>query len=1098
MKSWAHFRNSKISVLVAGIALIACIFATGKPQADDTAVTASNWGRVTAPVAGTHESAATYSSAELFAGPNKFGDYFSGVLPNGKIVKPAGISTQIGMNPLGAALTPDGKFLITSNDDERDGTLTSLQNPTNKGGYSLTVVDTATMKVISQINTTAKFFVGLVVTGSGPYTAWVSGGPDNDVKLFTIDQNGAISAGTPAKIVIAPILPSDKGYVSNYTPDAALNTADGSGNKPPVPSGFDRVNGAKITFPAGSALSSDGRFLYVACNGDNSIAVIDVGLRQVVRRAQAGYFPYGVSTSRFGDKVFVTNWGITEYKFAKPTYDATTGKLTAVATTGQNQPDGFYVAPTSTSGTNPQTSSISVLDAPGGNGGALSLIGSLYQGHQLDELFHVGDTHPSATAVIHQGSLDVLYVAKANSDSLGIVKLHNNESDKEAKIKKAAFDTVYDNDSSGLRQLADFDLSPISLILNDGHPVHGAYPNALVASPDNQRLYVAEAGLNSVAVLDVSSPFEPVLVGRIPTGWYPTALALSPDGKTLYVVNAKGIGEDVNPNTNTSSGSPAPTGLVSFPGVDSNFIFGTVQKVDLTSVNLDTTSVLANNYALHDPSDTSVVPIGGAPSPKIKHVFFILHENKTFDSMLGNLGGPFGAFASTTFNNKDGSAYTNGQYTGVSLNLQQLAKKFAAAGNYYSDSEESDAGHQFAASGTATDWTEKTLLVKSGRGLLVNKNFEPEDYPEGGYIFNNAARNGVSFKDYGALIRIEGTDTGTSTPTLLNDPSSGLAGFPQLQANNFDVTNPLVNLGDVASSTQGLGQSYFLKLPILSILGGHNPNGEARLDRNYPGYNFNISDQRRALEFIKDFDRMVTAGTLPQFVYIYQPNDHTGGVQAPNSATVGSGSALQEIADGDVGLGMVVNHIMKSPIYYNAQTGEGSAIFVTFDDAQSSIDHIHPHRTPLVVVSPYAKPGYLGLKHYVTASIVKTEELLLGLPPNNLGDLFATDLRDLFQPTYNGLTAADVPVTLSALTYKPSPEGKRIWALARHLDLSGPDRDSARLGVLTRMSIRADELHREALRTHQLTASSYRSTQARLYASAWNLVHTTKPRDIDD
>jgi hypothetical protein len=464
--------------------------------------------------------------------------------------------------------------------------------------------------------------------------------------------------------------------------------------------------------------------------------------------------------------------------------------------------------------------------------------------------------------------------------------------------------------------------------------------------------------------------------------------------------------------------------------------------------------------------------------------------------MLGNMGGQFGAFASTTFNNKDGSAYVNGQYTGVSLNLQQLAKSFAVTGNYYSDSEESDAGHQFAASGTATDWTEKTLLVKSGRGLLVNKNFEPEDYPEGGYIFNNAARNGVSFKDYGALIRIEGTDTGTSVPTSLNDPPSGLAGFPQLQADNFSVTNPLLNLGDVNSSAQGLGQSYFLKLPILSILGSTNPNGEPRLDRNYPGYNFNISDQRRAQEFIQDFDRMVSAGTLPQFVYIYQPNDHTGGIQSPNAAAVGGGSALQEIADGDVGLGMVVNHIMNSPGYYNAQTGEGIAVFITFDDAQASLDHIHPHRTPLIVVSPYAKPGYLGLKHYVTASIVKTEELLLGLPPNNLGDLFATDLRDLFQPVYNGITADKVPVTRSALNYKPSGEGRKIWALVRNLDLSGPDRDSARLGALIRLSIRADELHCEAALKHTLQSSSYKSAQARLYRVALKVV-ATPVRDSD-
>ena len=105
------------------------------------------------------------------------------------------------------------------------------------------------------------------------------------------------------------------------------------------------------------------------------------------------------------------------------------------------------------------------------------------------------------------------------------------------------------------------------------------------------------------------------------------------------------------------------------------------------------------------------------------------------------------------------------------MNLQTLASTFALAVNNYSDSEESDAGHQFCASGTATDYTEKTLLVKSGRGLLVNKNFEPEDYPAGGYIFNNCARNGVSFKDYGAMVRIDGTDTGTNP--VLDDPNSG-------------------------------------------------------------------------------------------------------------------------------------------------------------------------------------------------------------------------------------------------------------------------------------------------------------------------------------
>jgi YVTN family beta-propeller protein len=1036
-------------------------------------ITKANWGRVTAPVYNSSETVAggAYSSAELFAGPNKLGSYYAGVLPNGRKVTPAGTSIQIGMNPLGIAVTPDGKFLISTNDDEREGGLVSYQSAVNIGGYSISVVDTTSMTVVSQTNVAGKFFVGLQVTGAGPYTVWASGGGDNDVKIFSVSATGQITAGTPAHIVILPWSHvGDDGFVSHYIPGAAMNTADGSGNKPPVPSGFSRTAAANITFPAGSSLSPDGRYLYVACNGDNSVAVIDTTRFRVVKQVSVGYFPYSVSVSTDGQRVTVSNWGVTAYKFKNATYDFG-GAVTSLGTTGQNAPDGYYVPATSTTGLNPQTSSVSVLFAPGGDGTLLSLLKSTYLGHKLDALKSVGDTHPSATAVV-RGNPDVLFVAKANSDSLGRISLAT---------------------KSGAK-LTDFNLAPLQ-VTNVSPVVHGAYPNALAVSPDNTRLYVAEAGLNSVAVLDVTSPTSPVLLGRIPTGWYPTGVTVSPDGHYLYITNAKGVGEDINPAIDTTMGTPLPSGLTSDPSTDSNYIFGSLQQVDLTSLTLDNTTVLNDNYAVNTPTDTTVVPVGGLASKRIKHVIFILHENKTFDSMLGNLSTQFGNFAGTTFSNRDGSAYTNGQYTGVSVNTQSLASKFATAVNYYSDSEESDAGHQFAASGTATDYTQKTLLVKTGRGLLVNKNFEPEDYPEAGYIFNNAARHNVSFKDYGALIRIEGTDTGTSTPTTLNDPLSGMAGFPQLQADNFSVTSPLVNLGDTTSAASGLGQTYFMSMPILSILGTNNPNGEPRLDVNYPGYNFNISDQRRAQEFMNDFDRMILNGTLPTFIYLYQPNDHTGGVQAPNVSIFTS--PLQEVADADVALGMVVQHIMTSPIYYEYSSNVGSAIFVTWDDAQSSLDHIHPHRTPLLLISPFAKPGYIATRHYSTASIVKTEELLLGLPPGNLGDLFATDLRDMFQPTYNGITFSKVQFA-PKVQYLPSVEGKRIWTLVSALDTTGPDRDSHRLGALVRLSAEADELHSAAEEGNRLSSAEYKKQQAHLYDAALRVVNTAAPRDSDD
>ena len=488
----------------------------------------NSWGTFVAPVYNTSETGA-YSGAELFAGPNKFGSYFAGVLPNGAKVTPAGVVAQIGMNPLGAVLTPDGKYLITSNDDEREDTYTSFQSPINLGGYTLTVIDTTSMNVVSQINEVGKFFVGMEATGTGPYTVWVSGGGDNDVKLFALSPAGVLSAN--GHIVIAPILPSTNGYVSNYTPDPYFNTVQGNGYKPPVPSGFNRTAGAQTTFPAGTALSPDGRYLYVACDGDNSIAVIDTTVGQVVQHLAVGYFPYAVSVSQDGTKVLVSNWGVTEYKFNNPGYGQN-GQLNQLPPIPNNEVDGYYVPVTNTTGSNPKTSSVSILSAPGGNGSQLSLLGSVYQGHPLDDLYVIGDTHPSATAIVRGGGRELLYVTKSNSDAIAIMDLQGNK-------------------------IANVELPLIAAPNTASKPVHGTYPNALAVSPDNTRVYVAEAGINSVAVLDTHNPAQPVLIGRIPTDWYPTGVVLSADGNSLYVLNAKGIGEDINPEHQYQPGATA-------------------------------------------------------------------------------------------------------------------------------------------------------------------------------------------------------------------------------------------------------------------------------------------------------------------------------------------------------------------------------------------------------------------------------------------------------------------------------------------------------------------------------------------------------------
>jgi len=280
---------------------------------------------------------------------------------------------------------------------------------------------------------------------------------------------------------------------------------------------------------------------------------------------------------------------------------------------------------------------------------------------------------------------------------------------------------------------------------------------------------------------------------------------------------------------------------------------------------------------------------------------------------------------------------------------------------------------------------------------------------------------------------------------------------------------------------------------MLAVLGESNRNGEPHLDRNYPGYNFNISDQRRALEFVRDFDRMVRTGTVPQFMYIYLPNDHTGETTAdnfgldPKTGKPIRPTAPQQVQDGDVALGMVVERLLKSPIYYDPKTDAGAAIFITFDDAQATLDHIHPHRTPLIVVSPFAKPGYIAKGHYSTASIVKTEELLLGLPPNNLGDLVATDLHDLFQLKYNGVELAPSQFNRVA-DYPATRAGQQIWDLVKSLNTAEPDQDSRRLGALGRLTMEADERYHIAEQADRLEAQEYLDQQRKLMETATTIV----------
>ncbi len=895
------------------------------------------------------------------AGPLLANEPFSRVLPSGRFLRPVGTSVVVGMNALGVALSPDGRFAVVTNDDERETKARSAFDGLTMGGYSLAVVDTKTMAVVSRyVAPKATFFYGIVALRdpADPAQTLVlaSGGPTNVVHAFRLDGSGAL------------------------VPDA-LGAID-----VPVPAD-PAVANADLAFPGGLVASADGARAYAIDNIGNDVAQIDVESRRVVGdNVPVGFFP--LAAARVPGGLLVANEGLVPYE-----------KLPASATA---PPFALPVGPPD------KTTSVSFL--PLRSDGSLTADGAITipLDRMPDGVRSVGGAHPAAVVAMHRKRF--AFIAMSNVDRIATVAL-----DPEPRV-------------AGGTELRLFDRGP-----------YGTQPDALAVSPDDKRLFVALAGIDAVAVLDITNPLHPHRVGLIPTGWYPSALALSADGRSLFVANQKGIAEDAG----FTGGDPEATtadGRVEAVGLDGNAIWSTLEKIDLAHVDLQRTTPRALGYlrALRPPLRSTVVPerFRGEPSTVIEHVVVLLEENKTYDSMLGDLtdeaGRPYGP----------GDASLVSFDARVTPNLHALAREFALAGNFFADAEESDAGHQFALGGVASVFSERTLLVKNGRRPFVNKNEDPEDYPRAGYLFNSLAARGRTYRDYGDLVRVSGYDEGNAVDPKVDDP-------------HFAGQN------DTEAPTSGLGGLYSLGVPALAALADH-------IDLNYPGWNLRIRDVRRAAEFVRDFDPLEKSGRMPAFTHVWLPADHGGA--GPNIPPL-----AEEVADGDRALGRIVEYLSHLPEWAS------TAIVIMPDDAQSTRDHVNEHRSYAIVVSPYAKRHYIGMQHLSTVSALKTEEEILGLPPLSLNDALASDFADYFTTIPNGApyVHVDAPVQTA------SREGARIAALLEGTDQTAPDADPARTASLVELSRRADRL---AARRTSLPADAYAHLQARLLARAREVV----------
>ena len=558
-----------------------------------------------------------------------------------------------------------------------------------------------------------------------------------------------------------------------------------------------------------------------------------------------------------------------------------------------------------------------------------------------------------------------------------------------------------------------------------GQKSAGTSPSALAQSDDGKRLFVADSALNAIEVIDTTALS---VLGFIPTDWYPTALATV--GDDLLIATAKGQGTGPNSGPALKYGPHARK----HPYIAS-LLYGSVSRINFRTAETHlpdlTRQVQESNLMTTDPG-TVHFQQGSNP---IKHVIYILKENRTYDQVLGDL----------KVGNGDPSLTLYG--TDITPNEHKLALQFGVLDNFYDSGEVSGDGHDWSSAAITSDYNEKTWQIGyrskertyDYRGIVADEfpldEGEPDvDAPATGYIWDNLASHGLSYRDYGDYI---GT-IWCKTPKKSGSPKEGAP--PAL---SVQCPQPFVKNGDLLPNNVGQphGSISQWPWPIPLFSGGKATKALLRghFDDSYPDFNTEYPDQLRADEFLNEFDGFVRArasgkasAELPSFVYLYLPNDHTHGT------TPGAPRPVASVADNDLAVGRVVEAVSRSP-YWN-----DTAIFILEDDAQDGADHVDAHRSTAFVISKYS-PGsashpFVDSRFYTTVNMMHTMESLLGLPPMNQNDAYAPVMAPLFsgpgtQPAYT----ADWSNRDNGLIYQMNPPRGRGAETSSKLDFTRPD-----------------------------------------------------------
>ena len=520
----------------------------------------------------------------------------------------------------------------------------------------------------------------------------------------------------------------------------------------------------------------------------------------------------------------------------------------------------------------------------------------------------------------------------------------------------------------------------------------GASPNALRFDKGGNNLFVCNGTQNAVAVVNFH-PGKSTLRGLVPVGWFPGAIAYDARRQHIYVANIKGFatrGSKKGKGGETLYNSLRHVGGLSLVPVPS-----TRELKSQTAAVLLNYRAEALREAMQPPRPNlpprPVPERVGEPSV-FKHVVYLIKENRTYDQVLGDM--PRG--------NGDTNLCIFGER--ITPNQHKMVRDFVLLDNTYCSGILSADGHQWSTTAFATDYMEKSFagFPRSYPDGMGEDEKDALAYSPAGFIWDNALAHGKTFRDYGEFA------IGTYS---WKDKSR------KKKPSFTDIYRDFVN---------GTGLISIGSYPAVESLRPY-------LVTNTIGWEMDVPDVFRAAQFIKDLRECEAKGTFPNLVIICLPNDHTSGTGA------GVPTPAAHVADNDLAFGQIVEAISHSRFW------KETCIFAIEDDPQAGWDHVSGYRTTAYVISPYTRRGEVVSTQFNQTSLLRTMELMLGLPPMNLMDATASPMFDCFtdKPDFTPFTALTNNVPLDALNPAPKKVAdallrKHAYASAR-LPLARPD-----------------------------------------------------------